>query len=621
MRMAGGADIDRSKKHEAFGGETRGGIRKRCFKNISIGAKLGILSGIPLLLLIFMSIFNYFNSAETNRRFIEAYDNYAKSAMSMTLARANVQGNQKNDLRAIATDSEAKLRETMNDFNDRREENRRIFDEYVTSNMDEDEKRLYREIEDLRLEFYRLQDEAIELAGANRNQEAIAKFFDELDPVAQEYQNDVREFSNYLLGFAERAQRQAADDAQSKAVAVAGITLFVSVFVILLSVLIARMITHPINLMREKIGHFAEGHLALDFRDSGKDAVSQMSNSLEDMVHTLRDVVSSIIKAGDMISDSSQDFSAMAEETDASVGEFRSNVDEMGVNLDSMASASEEVNASVEEVAAGAQATAEKGADIARKVDDAMNAGGMGMKAVHSVVKGIGRVAQSSGAATGAVVELGMRARQIQGFVAQIGGIADQTNLLALNAAIEAARAGDAGRGFAVVAEEVRKLAEDSNIAAKNIAELAATITAELDTIVGYSQQNVSDSNEVRELSFETEKTIGNMIDYLRDIAGATQDLAAVAQEQAAGSEEIAEAVQSMAGRINNSATAGENIRSGVAEVSAASEKVAENAEQLAVLAGELKNDLAFFKLDTENIPNGKKRLKELPRQAQPRRA
>ncbi|MDR0653498.1 MAG: methyl-accepting chemotaxis protein, partial [Synergistaceae bacterium] len=256
---------------------------------------------------------------------------------------------------------------------------------------------------------------------------------------------------------------------------------------------------------------------------------------------------------------------------------------------------------------------AEKGTDIARKVELAMSSGETGVSAVRSVVEGITRVANSSSAASAAVLELGARAKQIQNFVTQIGGIAGQTNLLALNAAIEAARAGDAGRGFAVVAEEVRKLAEESNVAAKNIADLASQISADLDTIVSYAEENTQDSNKAKDLSAQTEEAISNMIVNLRDIASSTQDLAAVSEEQAASSEEIAEAVQNMSTKINDSSNASENIRNSSQEVAAASERVAERSEGLANLAGMLQEQLAFFNIGDETEEEEKKVLKALP--------
>jgi methyl-accepting chemotaxis protein len=583
-------------------------------RNRSIGGKLGILAAIPLVLLIGLTVFNSVAFGRIDDRYTYAYENYSVHAANMAIMRANVQANQKNVLKIIFLTDENKIKPVEADLEARRQENVSLLADLKSSDLSDSLKEPVRRLEALLPKMRAEQDRVIELGEATTGdikalqEEAEHRFFEEVEPIAVELNSMLREVSDTLIKDTERVQNESTAFSNATSRTGSGIAAAATAFTLLMSFLIARYITKPINSMKENIALFAAGDLTVEFEHDGRDAIAQMGVELDKMSGSLRGVMGMIQGAGNKISDSAQDFSAMAEETNASVEEFRANVDEMSVNLSGLANASEEVNASVEEVAAGAQTTAEKGTDIARRVDDAMHAGDMGMNAVRSVVQGIGRVADSSAASTSAVLELGNRTRQIQSFVSQIGSIADQTNLLALNAAIEAARAGDAGRGFAVVAEEVRKLAEDSNVAAKNIANLASQITSDLDRIVSFAQENTSDSNKAKELSAETESAIENMISYLRAIAASTQDLAAVAQEQAASSEEIAEAVQSMSTKISDTASASENIRTSVAEVATASEKVASESESLSGLSSNLQEELAFFKLGEEAIGPGKRK-------------
>jgi methyl-accepting chemotaxis protein len=343
----------------------------------------------------------------------------------------------------------------------------------------------------------------------------------------------------------------------------------------------------------KKINSFAvlaaEGNFSKRIAITEVDEFGTLEGHLNRMMENMSSVYVSSMETNNKILDSANQFSSLALQTERLVKDFRANVNGMGKNLDALAQAGESVNTAVKEVAVGAQATAEKGTDIANQVESAMKAGEEGRNAVRHVVKNIEAVARDASETADSIRELSARTRQIQNFVTQIGGIADQTNLLALNAAIEAARAGDAGRGFAVVAEEVRKLAEDSNSAAKNIASLADTITGDLDKVVGTSQSNVKASQEARNLSGQTEKIIDGIIGNLGAISGATQDLAAVSEEQAASSGEIAEAVQGIATKVADTAQTSENIRRAVDEVTSSAELMAQGAKDLTALSDDMR--------------------------------
>ena len=587
-------------------------------RNRSIGGKLGILAAIPLVLLMVMMVFNFVAFSKVDARYTYAYENFAVFATEWTMIRTNTRGIQGDIAKLILLDNTEHEKEIIKEITDdirrRRAENTDIMERYKKTSIPDRERVILGRIESMMRDLDVIQDKNIEMSsGGASDAEAVRYFIEEVDPFLTKLIYDINEMSDTLIDETKRVQHEASNYSWGTAVTGAAVTILATVVTLIMSFVISRMITSPLNAIKENTDLFANGDLTVVFESRGRDAIAEMGSSLEKMGESLRGVVNVVKSAGNRISDSAENFSALAQQTNAAVEEFRVNVEEMSANLGGLASLSESVNASVQEVAAGAQTTAEKGADIARKVDDAMNAGDAGMNAVHSVVDGIGRVAESSAASTSAVLELGNRTRQIQGFVSQIGSIADQTNLLALNAAIEAARAGEAGRGFAVVAEEVRKLAEDSNAAAKNIAELASIITSDLDKIVEFAQENTTDSNRAKELSAETETAITNMIAYLKDIAGSTQDLAAVAQEQAASSEEIAESVQGMSTRISDTAGVSDGIKTSVTEIASASEKIASDSEKLSALSSDLQEELEFFNVgDDERRQENKKGLKAL---------
>jgi methyl-accepting chemotaxis protein len=571
------------------------------FRDLRTMTKILILVSIMLALMTVIAVTGYLTSKEISRDMNRLYRDFALPAMKMGEAESVSVQNRRMILSMFYADDEIKIKNYEARITENRKKITDFYDEYAKTDMPQEIRTLFNKLMETRAYCVKMQNEAMELSKSpNIPQDIIDRLLTggDIAKAEEDYVSELNAMEEKMKQMCQETEISSMEEAVRGVTKITVSWLLAAITGIVMAYAISRMITGPIGKVQGGVKVFAEGDLASRFPVAGKDELGEMGRGLQHMADNLKHIIGSIKDASLNMSETAQEFSSMAQQTNASVEEFRSNVDEMGTNLKSLSRVGEEVNVSVEEVAAGAQATAEKGTEIARKVDDAMREGENGMSAVRRATSGIEGVAENASATAKSVQELGQRTRQIQNFVEQIGGIADQTNLLALNAAIEAARAGEAGRGFAVVAEEVRKLAEDSNVAAKNIAELANTITGDLDIVVSMSLQNAKESDSAKDLSRETEEVISSMITYLKHISAATQDLAAVSEEQAASSEEIAEAVRNIATNVNVTSEAGENIRSGIGEVASAAERVAGGAEGLSDLAVKIQELLAFFKME-----------------------
>jgi methyl-accepting chemotaxis protein len=255
-----------------------------------------------------------------------------------------------------------------------------------------------------------------------------------------------------------------------------------------------------------------------------------------------------------------------------------------------MAAGSQEQSSQAGEVAtAVGQMTAtiletSKNADNATAA--AKNAGNIakeGGKVVDETVKGMIRIADVVKKSAETVQALGKSSDQIGEIVQVIDDIADQTNLLALNAAIEAARAGEQGRGFAVVADEVRKLAERTTKATKEIAGMIKQIQKDTGDAVVSMQQGTVEVENGKQLADKAGKSLKEIIHGSDEVVDIITQVATASQEQSAAAEQISQNIEAISNVTHESAT-------GIQQIARAS-------EDLNRLTSDLQNLVSNFKI------------------------
>jgi methyl-accepting chemotaxis protein len=189
------------------------------------------------------------------------------------------------------------------------------------------------------------------------------------------------------------------------------------------------------------------------------------------------------------------------------------------------------------------------------------------------------------------VEELGKRSDEIGRIVGVIDDIADQTNLLALNAAIEAARAGEQGRGFAVVADEVRKLAERTTSATKEIAQMINNIQDETRVAVSAMETGTQQVEEGVNSTAEAGKALKQIIEMAEQVGEMITHIATAATEQSGASEQVNQSMDQIA-RLNQESAAG-------------SQEAASACQHLSGLALDLQKMVSNFQLSRVKTGGG----------------
>ncbi|HEX2982793.1 MAG TPA: methyl-accepting chemotaxis protein, partial [Ignavibacteriales bacterium] len=320
----------------------------------------------------------------------------------------------------------------------------------------------------------------------------------------------------------------------------------------------------------EEMEKFASGDLTVSLTAELNDDIGRLINGFNASVNNVKQ----------MIADVSEAVSATA----SAVAQISSGSSQMASGAQEQTRQIAEIAASIEEMSKTIFETAQNvnlAADVSKETGTkALEGGG----AMEKTAGGMNNIADVVSQAAVNVQELGKSSEQIGEIIQVIDDIADQTNLLALNAAIEAARAGEQGRGFAVVADEVRKLAERTTLATKEIAGTINKIQKNTTITVESIVKGTEEVERGRELASKTGIYLKEIITSSERTAEVVTQVAAATEEQSAAAEQISKNVESVS-----------NIAE---ESSAGAMQIAKAADDLNRLAVQLQNLVNRFKID-----------------------
>lgn len=371
---------------------------------------------------------------------------------------------------------------------------------------------------------------------------------------------------------------------------------------IMLTALLIRYISNkfaaPIVRMRNEALLLAQGDLKerqVDIQST--DEIGQLAQAFQEMSGNLRYLVAQVQFQADTIAASSEELTASSQQSAQagtqvaiSITEIAHGIERQSVAVTSMSTVAEEIRLSI-------MGVSDTGKMITETANESTKQTNRGHQAIEQAMTQMKQINQGSEAVTHVISQLAKGSQEISEIVSLIASIAGQTNLLALNAAIEAARAGEQGRGFAVVAEEVRKLAEGSNQAAKQIADLIKKNEIDMNEAIVATRTN----SDAVDAGIDVVGIAGNVFE---EIAGSVTvlsdqicEISDSIDQIAVGSKGLAEMIQSIdqESKANNAQTL--TISAVSEEQSASMQEVASSSQVLAKISCELQDIIIKFKV------------------------
>lgn len=558
---------------------------------LTVGKKItgGFL--LVILLVVIMSVFTYVKIGDINSSYEVLIDNSLRK-MELTQGVATDLANEAVAMRRFNFTGNMADIAAFNDYRKESDEKLAQLSEIVIT---EQGRKTLQVMRQEKANYEAIAEKSIEARKAN-NLEAVGLYMQEVGKpynAAINASEELVQVVKALVDTDKKAQTEQAKQAQTLLLLV---NIFVAFVAVGIGVFVSQSISKPIRKITGCANELANGNLRQeDVLVKSSDEIGQLAVSFNTMKENLRQLIKQVMVTAEQVAASSEELTASSEQSAQAANQVASSITNVANQAGEQLATANETAAVVEQMSAGIQQVAANANQVAAHSAQAADKAKTGGTAVEQAVTQMNTIEKSSQVVAGTILNLNEKSREIGQIVDTIASIAGQTNLLALNAAIEAARAGEQGRGFAVVAEEIRKLAEDSQAAAKQIAQLIGEIQGDTGKAVAAMNDGAQEVKTGTEVVSAAGTAFRDIAELVTQVSGQVKEISAAIQQMAGGSQQIVGSVKKIDDLSKAAAGETQTVSAAAEEQLASMEEIASSSEALSQLSQELQATVEKF--------------------------